>query len=104
MVGLRVFVAAVVAAPAAAASVRFEAGPGCADVARFGGLLTQEGWDLALGPSGPGWRLELTRGPRSALLRTLPEVSSCEALAQAATLIIERYFREVAAGKVAPPL
>src|SRR5262249_10491679 len=44
-----------------------------------------------------GWRLELTHGQEHVLVRQLPPASSCEALAEAASLIVERYFREVAA-------
>jgi hypothetical protein len=92
-----------VASAAVAGPVRFEAGPGCAEAAAFDGLVPQADWGLSVGPEAGGWRLELSRGGRRALVRALPAASSCAALRQAAQLIIERYFREVAAGRASAP-
>ncbi len=95
----------VAAGSAAAGPLRFEAGPGCASPDAFKTLVAGDGeWNVALVPEGTGWSLELSRGEARALVRKLPPAASCEALAEAASLIIERYFREVAAGRaVAPP-
>jgi hypothetical protein len=83
-------------------TVRFEPGPGCGDERQFEGLV-REDWELALGPQGAGWRLELSRGGERALVRDLPAADDCKALAQAATFMVERYFREVAAGRIVAP-
>jgi hypothetical protein len=87
----------------AAAPVHFEAGPGCADAAVFEGLVAQADWNVALTPEGAGWRFELSRGGERALVRSLPAAASCQALAGAVAVIVERYFREVAAGRVVAP-
>jgi hypothetical protein len=84
-------------------TVRFEPGPGCGDARQFEGLVRAD-WELALGPEGAGWRLELSRGGERAMVRTLPAAESCKALAQAAAFMVERYFREVAAGRVVAPV
>jgi hypothetical protein len=84
-------------------TVRFEPGPGCGDARQFDGLVRAD-WELALGPEGAGWRLELSRGGERAMVRTLPAAESCKALAQAAAFMVERYFREVAAGRVVAPV
>jgi hypothetical protein len=83
-------------------TVRFEAGPGCGDERQFEGLV-REDWELALGPQGAGWRLELSRDGARALVRDLPAAENCKALAQAVAFMVERYFREVAAGRIVAP-